>query len=194
MSGDGEAIERDARAGGSAGGSAVDGCNGDESPVAPSGTKRGETHSVSGNHASDSLDSSVHSATGKSVTSDPTPIKSTTSSGNLQLPLTATALHAIDEVSSVSSTGSAPAPTTATATAVPSSSTAVDNNLKWELESVSTGVAVNETVAVLTEVNIRAFVMQEMDNMYQEYVICARPTLVDDETGNSIQVQYSADR
>jgi hypothetical protein len=61
------------------------------------------------------------------------------------------------------------------------------HSLRGGLESLE-GVMVGDDEAELTEVNIRGFVMGEMDKMFAEYVICARPTLVDDETGNSIQV------
>ena len=57
-----------------------------------------------------------------------------------------------------------------------------------ELESID-GETVGSEEVELTEINIRGFILSEMDKMYAEYVICARPTLVDDESGNSLQVK-----
>lgn len=56
-----------------------------------------------------------------------------------------------------------------------------------ELESID-GEAVDSDEAELTEINIRGFILNELDKMYNEYLICARPTLVEDESGNSLQV------
>jgi hypothetical protein len=56
-----------------------------------------------------------------------------------------------------------------------------------ELESLD-GDAILLDESDLTEINIRGFILSEMDKLYAEYVICARPTLVDDESGNSLQV------
>ena len=58
-----------------------------------------------------------------------------------------------------------------------------------QLESID-GEAVIAHELELTEINIRGFVLSELDKMYAEFLICARPTLVDDETGNSLQVLY----
>jgi hypothetical protein len=42
----------------------------------------------------------------------------------------------------------------------------------------------------VTEVNIRQYIMVELDKLYSEGQLCTRPMVVDDETGNSIQVQF----
>lgn len=40
----------------------------------------------------------------------------------------------------------------------------------------------------LAEINVRSYVLQELESMFEEHLVSARPTLVDDETGNSVQV------
>lgn len=40
----------------------------------------------------------------------------------------------------------------------------------------------------LAEINVRSYVLQELESMYKEHVVSARPTIVEDETGNSVQV------
>lgn len=56
-----------------------------------------------------------------------------------------------------------------------------------ELESID-GEVVESDETELTEINIRGFILSELDKMYNEYLISARPTLVEDESGNSLQV------
>lgn len=56
-----------------------------------------------------------------------------------------------------------------------------------ELESID-GEVVESDENELTEINIRGFILSELDKMYNEYLISARPTLVEDESGNSLQV------
>lgn len=62
-----------------------------------------------------------------------------------------------------------------------------------ELESVD-GEAVESDETEMTEINIRGFILSELDKMFGEYLICARPTLVEDESGNSLQAMCICER